>query len=54
MRLDALADGPDKPGELTREGDDDLVRVDAPGAQAPVLGAQAQLRLPGDIASHLG
>ena len=54
LQLDALADGPDKPGELAREGDDDLVRVHAPGAQAPVLGAQAQLRFPGDIAGHLG
>src|SRR5882672_3416447 len=50
LRLDALADGPDKARELARERDHDLVVVEVPGVHTPVLGAQAQLRPPGDVA----
>src|SRR6266849_3398178 len=49
MRLDALADGPDKARELARERDYDLVVIDVPGGEAPVLGREAQLRPPGDV-----
>ena len=52
--LHLLPDGPDKSGELARERDDDLGFEHAPGAQTAVLCAQAQLRLPGDIADWLG
>src|SRR5438552_17360420 len=50
LRLDALADGPDKARELARERDHDLVVIDVPGSEAPVFGTQTQLRTPGDVA----
>src|SRR2546422_7693300 len=49
LRLDALADGPDKARELARERDHDLVVIDVPGGEAPVFGTQTQLRPPGDV-----
>ena len=36
--LDFLANGPDKARELARERHHDLVVIDVPGIQAPVLG----------------
>ena len=49
LRLDALADGPDKARELARERHHDLVVIDVPGSEAPVFGTQTQLRPPGDV-----
>ena len=50
VRLDALADGPDEPREFARERDHDLVVVEVSGIEAPVLGREAQLRTPRDVA----
>jgi len=52
LRLDALADGPDKAREFARERHHDLVVIEAPGVQAPVLGTQTQLRPPGNRAQR--
>jgi len=49
VRLDALADGPDKAREFARERHYDLVVMEMAGAQAPVFGRQAQLRPPRDV-----
>ena len=42
--------GCDEEGESACERDHDLVVIEVPGVQAPVLGCKAQLRPPGDLA----
>jgi hypothetical protein len=47
-------DVPEKTGELVRDGDADLVRVQRARAQAPIAVRQAQLGPPGDLAHDFG
>jgi len=47
--LDVLAQRPDEPRELARDGGDDLVAVQAAGRERPEARAQAQLRAPGKV-----
>ena len=52
--LDLTPDGPDESGELAGDGDDRLGLHD-PARHKPLeLGAQAQLRSPGDVDDGLG
>ena len=44
-----MADGPHEARELARERDHDLVVIEVPGVQAPVLGRQTQLRTPSNV-----
>ena len=46
---DDFGDGPDEPGKLSGDSDDDFVDVFAAGAERSVSLAQAHLRLPGQI-----
>ena len=44
---------PDKPGQLARDRNADLVVMQVPRAEAPVSLRKSQLRAPGDVADHL-